>query len=293
MVAVPDFTFAATANAVIHAGARPLFVDVAEDSWAMDPACLARALDVYGDAVRAVVPVHALGHPADMDSIAALGRERGIPIIEDAAGAIGARYRGRAVGGLGDAGIFSFNGNKTVTTGGGGGIVTDRRDWGARARSLSSQAREGNAYRYREAGFNYRMPNLNAALGLAQLERLDEMIEAKRAIAARYDAALEACGDLRPMPRAAWGESSCWLYSVRCAGRRQAESLIDHLGRAGIEARLGWESLSAQAPYAAYERVLNGVSESLSGCVVSLPCSSSLGAADQARVITALERVAA
>ena len=290
LVVVPDFTFAATANAVIHAGARPLFADVTRESWTLDPDCLAAALDRYGEKIRAVVPVHALGHPADMAPIVELARGRGIPVIEDAAGAIGARYRDRPVGGLGDAAIFSFNGNKTVTAGGGGAIVTDRTDWAERARSLSTQAREGVAYVHTEAGFNYRMPNINAALCLAQLERLDEMVAVKRGIAARYDAALHGHPELRRMPRAPWADSACWLYSVKCPDTDRAQDLVCHLQAAGIESRVAWLSLSRQKPYAGAKSVLDGVSESISGCVVSLPCSSSLAVEDQARVIESMHR---
>ena len=290
LVVVPDFTFAATANAVIHAGARPLFADVTHDSWTLDPDCLAAALDRHGEKIRAVVPVHALGHPADMVPIVELARGSGVPVIEDAAGAIGARYRGRAAGGLGDAAIFSFNGNKTVTAGGGGAIVTDRTEWAERAHSLSTQAREGESYRHTEAGFNYRMPNINAALGLAQLERLDEMVAAKRGIAARYDAALRGHPELRPMPRAPWANSACWLYSVKCADPDRAEGLVHYLRAEGIGARVAWLRLSSQAPYAADETALNGVSDSISGCLVSLPCSSSLTPVDQDRVIAALQQ---
>ena len=285
-VVLPDWTFAATANAVLMAGATPVFVDVTAESWTLDPALLADAIADHAPA--AVLPVHVLGHPADMDPIMAACAEKGIAVIEDAAGAIGAVYRGRPVGGLGDAATFSFNGNKTITAGGGGVLVTDRTDWAVHARALSAQARAGAAYRYLEPAFNYRMPNINAALGLAQLERLDEMVSAKRAIAARYDAAMAERADLAPMPRCDWAESGCWLYSVRCADRTAAADLVDHLNRAGADARLFWETLSDQEPYAAYPRLRTGVATSLSGTVVSLPCSSQLTEADQGRVIAAL-----
>lgn len=288
LVAVPDFTFVATANAVVHAGARPLLLDVTEESWTLDPACLARAFDVHGAAITAVVPVHALGHPADMDPITALARAHDVPVIEDAAGAIGALYRDRPVGGLGDAAIFSFNGNKTVTAGGGGALTTRIRDWAAHARSLSAQARDGDAYRHGEIGFNYRMPNINAALALAQLERLDAMVALKRAIAARYDDALAGRDDMNAMPRPDWAHSACWLYSVRCAEPSDATALVDHLAAARITARVAWQSLSAQAPFAAMPRLLTGVAARLSGSVVSLPCSTSLTEGDQRRVIEAL-----
>jgi dTDP-4-amino-4,6-dideoxygalactose transaminase len=285
-VIVPDWTFAATANAVLMAGAAPVFVDVEEASWALDAKLLERAIGQHRPA--AIIAVHVLGHPADMDPIMAVARARGVPVIEDAAGAIGAFYKGRPVGSLGDAATFSFNGNKTVTTGGGGAIVTGREDWAKHARALSTQARPGTAYRYEEAGFNYRLPNVNAALGLAQIERLDAMLAAKRAIAARYDAALAGRADLSPMPRAAWAKSGCWLYSVRCATREGAASLVAHLDAANITARTFWEALSPQTPYRAYPVVRSGVADALSGKVVSLPCSSLLTDAEQARVVDAL-----
>ncbi len=287
-VVVPDYTFAATANAVLAAGAVPHFVDVTAESWTLDPALLAQVLGDGRDGIAAVMAVHVLGQPADMDPIRDLCARHGVVLIEDAAGAIGARYRGQPAGGLSDAACFSFNGNKTVTAGGGGVMVTDNEDWAARARALSTQSRAGGAYRYVEAGFNYRMPNVNAALGLAQLERLEEMVAAKRAIAARYDAAVAGRDDLAPMPRTGWAESSCWLYSVRCADRDAAASLVTALDRAGIEARVFWEALSDQAPYAAFPHTLAGTAARLSGTVVSLPCSSHLAADEQARVIAAL-----
>lgn len=285
-VLVPDFTFAATANAVIQAGAVPVFVDVSEASWTLDAGLLAEAIDKHRP--RAVMPVHVLGHPADMDAIMTVCRKAGVAVIEDAAGAIGARYRGRPVGSQGDAAVFSFNGNKTVTAGGGGMIVLDEDAWTQRARALSTQARDGSDYRYLDAGFNYRLPNLNAALGLAQLGRLDAMLAAKRSIAARYDKALAGRDDLVPMPRCGWAESGCWLYSVRCARRADAAALVQHMDDADIEARVFWQALSEQAPYADAPRQLTGVAARLSGTVVSLPCSSNLGEAQQARVIASL-----
>jgi perosamine synthetase len=287
-VVVPDFTFAATANAVIAAGAHPHFVDVTSQSWTLDPDLLDRALSSDSAGIAGVIAVHVLGQPADMDPIRTLCAQHGVPLIEDAACAIGASYKGRPAGGLSDVACFSFNGNKTVTAGGGGMLVTDDAGWAERARALSTQSRAGSAYRYVEPGFNYRMPNVNAALGLAQLERMEEMVAAKRALAARYDAAFFGRPDLVPMPRTNWAESSCWLYSVRCADPDAAGSLVAHLDRAGIEARVFWEALSGQAPYASFPRTLGGTAAALSGTVVSLPCSSHLTSEQQAHVITAL-----
>jgi perosamine synthetase len=285
-VIIPDWTFAATANAVLLAGAIPVFIDVNPDDWTIDPNLLGDAIRRYGPG--ALIVVHVLGHPADMDPITEIARISGTSVLEDAAGAIGAQYKGRHVGVFGDAAAFSFNGNKTLTTGGGGAIVTNQAKFATRARLLSAQSRAGTPYRHEEAGFNYRMPNVNAALGLAQLERLQSMLESKRAIAARYDAALVGRGDLSPMPRAKWAESGCWLYSVRCASRNDASALVGHLDDKGITARTFWEALSRQAPYRDFPVVRTGVADALSGVVVSLPCSSHLTEAQQARVIEAL-----
>ncbi len=287
-VVVPDWSFAACANAVYHAGGTPYFVDVAAESWTLDAPLLATAVTDSAHPVGAIVAVHTLGHPANMDAILAVAAEADVPVIEDAAGAIGARFKGRPVGAFGRASCFSFNGNKTVTAGGGGMIVTDDESLATAARRLSTQARIGETYCHESIAWNYRMSNLNAAVGLAQLERLSEMVASKRSIAARYDRAIESRNDLLAMPRATWAESNCWLYSVVCASPDDAESLVRHLRKRGIEARTFWRSLSAQAPYAAAPRQLTGVSAQLSGRVVALPSSSHMSRRDQERVIEAL-----
>lgn len=290
-VIVPDWTFAASANAVYHAGATPVLIDVTEDSWTIDPALVARALsNDSGRTIKAVLAVHVLGHTADMDAVREAAGTGGAALIEDAAGAIGATYKGRHAGGTGDFATFSFNGNKTVTAGGGGMVVCDDGEAAAWIRHLSTQARVGARYEHDEIGFNYRMTNLNAAVGQAQLERLDEMVVAKRAIAARYDTALAGRRDLAPMPRPDWGESSCWLYSVQTASQADTENLIAAMDAERIEAREFWRSLAGQGPFADASRLLTGVSASLTGRVVSLPCSSQLAEDAQDRVIAALKR---
>lgn len=287
-VVVPDWTFAATANAVRHAGALPIFADITEESWTLDPAALSHALKVAPGRVGAVIVVHALGHPADVDPLLALCREAKVPLIEDAAGAIGAQYKGRPAGGLGDLAIFSFNGNKTVTAGGGGMVVTDDAEQARQLRALSAQARSGAEYRYDAVGFNYRMTNVNAALLLAQIERLEDMLATKRRIAESYDHAIAGRNDLVPMPRRPWAESGCWLYSVLCRTESDAQSLVRHMAERDIEARVFWRTLSDQPPYAGAPTALSGMAARLSGTVVSLPCSSSLTPAQQARVLDAL-----
>jgi dTDP-4-amino-4,6-dideoxygalactose transaminase len=287
LVIVPDWTFAATANAVAHAGATPCFVDVRSDDWALDPDLMAEALDA-NPSVRAAIAVDPLGHAADFDALAPVCAERGVALIEDAAAAIGARYRGRPCGAFGGVSTLSFNGNKTVTAGGGGMALTDDEATARRVRHLSTQARPGPEYEHDAVGFNYRMTNVNAAIGLAQFERLEEMIAAKRAIAARYDAALADRNDIRPMPRPAHSESGCWLYSIHLASEADARALVATLAEAHIEARIFWRSLSRQKAWAGAPSRLSGVSAALSGTVVSLPCSSSLTDGQQERVLDAL-----
>jgi len=288
-VIIPDWTFAATANAVIHAGAIPVFVDVTWESWTLDPDLAAAALSNLSDTkIAAIVAVHSLGHPADIDALNEVSTARNIPLIEDAAGAIGSIYKGRPAAGLADLATLSFNGNKLITAGGGGMILTDDQQQAARARHLSSQARVGSRYQHDAIGYNYRMTNVNAAIGLAQVERLDEMIAIKRAIASRYDTALSGRADIHPMPRCEWATINGWLYSVLCGSISDAENLIQHMQDNKIQARSFWESLSAQPPYAAYPKFLSDVSQSLSGRVVSLPCSSNLDADQQTRVLDAL-----
>jgi dTDP-4-amino-4,6-dideoxygalactose transaminase len=286
-VVVPDWTFAASVNAVVHAGARPHFIDVAAEDWGLDAALLDEVL-ASDRTVRAVIAVDPLGHAADFDAIEAVCRKHGVPLIEDAAGAIGAHYKGRACGSFGALSVFSFNGNKTVTAGGGGMLLTDDEDKARLARHLSTQARPGRDYVHDMVGYNYRMTNVNAAIGLAQLERLDEMLQAKRAIAARYDKTLAGRDDIRPMPRPGHSQSACWLYSCAVANERDAAGLVDAMDRASIDARIFWRSLSAQQPWRDAPRKLTGISQSLSGRVVSLPSSSSLSEGDQARVTAAL-----
>ncbi|MBT5039952.1 MAG: aminotransferase class I/II-fold pyridoxal phosphate-dependent enzyme [Rhodospirillaceae bacterium] len=287
-VLLPDWTFAASANAVFHAGAEPYFADITDDSWTLDTAAVRQILQQPKHRIRAVIAVHALGHPAEMTPLAAICRDAGVALIEDAAGALGACYQGRPVGGFGDFAVFSFNGNKTVTAGGGGMIVTDDGAAAARMRRLSAQARETSAYRHDEVAFNYRMTNLNAAVGLAQLERLDDMLAAKRSLATAYDQALAGRSDLKPMPRRDWALSSNWLYAVLCPSADAADSLVADLAAQAIDSSIFWLSLSAQTPYADCPRQLTGVSRAISGRVVVLPSSSSLSSEDQARVIAAL-----
>ena len=287
-VIVPDWSFAASANAVYHAGATPIFVDISAESWTLDPAQLRDALRHFSDKVRAVIVVDVLGHPAEMDELEVICDEAAVPLVEDAAGALGARYRGKPAGSFGTAATISFNGNKVLTTGGGGMVLFDDPKLAAKARHLSTQARVGENYDYDMIGFNFRMPNINAAIGLAQLERLEEMIKKRRQIASAYAECIAHRQDLIMMPQTDQATSNCWLSSVRLPSNDAAKSLVQYFRDRSIETRIFWSSLSRQLPYQTAPCHSYEMSQELSGKVVSLPSSSLLTNTDLARVTDAL-----
>ena len=288
-VVVPDWTFAATANAVYHAGAIPIFVDVTWENWTLDSDQLVRAFEFEQNAkISAVIAVDTLGYTADMDELAKICRDKGVALIEDAAGAIGATYKGQSAGSFGDFSVFSFNGNKTVTAGGGGMVLTNDHEKAAFLSHLSKQARAGEDYEHDAIGFNYRMTNVNAAIGLAQLERLPEMLQRRRDISRAYNEALRGSNLMISPPSPSWASPSGWLYSLRCANTDIASAMVERFRAEKIEVRKFWRSLSDQPIYGEAPAFLSGVSRSLSGSVVSLPSSSSLTPAELERVISEL-----
>ncbi|MCR4411781.1 MAG: aminotransferase class I/II-fold pyridoxal phosphate-dependent enzyme [Thermoguttaceae bacterium] len=210
-VIVPDLTWVATANAVMYVGATPVFADVEPDTWCLDPASFEAAIT---ERTRAVIPVHLYGHPARMDRIVEIARRHGLFVVEDAAPAIGAEFQGRRVGALGDVGCFSFQGAKLVVTGEGGMLVTHSDEIYARAHALWDQGRTPGTFWINELGWKYKMSNLQAALGLGQLERVDEFIEAKREIFAWYAEGLCGVPHLVLNEEAPWARSIYWMTSV-------------------------------------------------------------------------------
>ncbi|MFP5343168.1 MAG: DegT/DnrJ/EryC1/StrS family aminotransferase [Candidatus Limnocylindria bacterium] len=299
-VLVADLTFVASVNPIVYVGARPILVDAEAATFGMEPALVVAELDRRAAAGErqpaAVEVVHLLGHPMALDEVVAAAARHGVPIVEDASEALGATwtagsFAGRWVGTVGRLGAFSFNGNKLITTGGGGMVVTDDEALARRVRHLSTQARlPGLAYDHDEVGYNYRLTNLAAALGVAQLEGLDALLAARRAIAARYDVAIATLPELRPAPRAPWAESSFWLYTATLAVPDEArrDALLAHLIAAGIEARPIWRPIHATRRYADAARLGGDVADRIFASAFCLPSSSSLTAADQARVVDGL-----
>jgi perosamine synthetase len=236
-VIMPSLTYVATANGISYTGATPVLVDSDRETWNISPEAVETAITPR---TKAIFAVHLYGHPADMDRLGAIARAHKIEIFEDAAEAHGARYKGQRVGGLSDAAIFSFYGNKIITTGEGGIIVTNNKAWAERAFFLENQGRKNsNPYWHPEIAFNYRMTNLQAAVGVAQLERIDELIAIRQRNAAHYNRRLAAVRGLTLPPAANWATNVYWMYSVIVEdefglGR---DLIRQELRRAGIESR--------------------------------------------------------
>ncbi|PIQ84431.1 MAG: aminotransferase DegT [Candidatus Omnitrophica bacterium CG11_big_fil_rev_8_21_14_0_20_63_9] len=304
-VAVSTLSFIAPANAVRYVGAWPVFIDVEPDYWQMDPRQLATFLTERcrwangrlvnrktGRRVKAILPVHVLGHPCEMDPILELARRYELVVIEDATESLGATYRGTKVGHLGDIGCFSFNGNKIITTGGGGMLLTDRAEWAMRAKYLTTQAKDDpDEYVHHEVGYNYRLTNLQAAVGCAQLEQLEDAITAKRRVAQRYTEVLAGIPGLTLMREASWAKSVFWIFTVVVDEElygMDSRRLIQALGRGGIQAQPVWQPLHESRAHQGAEVVGGEVAHRLFQQAVRLPSSVSLTPAQQDRVIDGL-----
>ncbi len=288
----PTLTFVASVNPIAYLGARPVFLDSERTSWNLDPNVLEDALRRRaraGGPPKALVVVHLFGQSADMDPIVALCERHGVMLLEDAAEALGTLYRGRPAGTIAPVGAFSFNGNKIITTTGGGMLVAHDAERVRKARFWSTQARDpGLAYHHTEIGYNYRMSNLLAGIGRGQLEVLDDRVAQRRAIAVRYRDAFADLPGISLMPQAAYGLHinwlSCFLVDAGDFGAGR-DDLIAALGRANIEARPVWKPMHLQPLYASAERFGGAVAEDLFTRGLCLPSSSSLSPDDQDRVI--------
>lgn len=304
-VLVSTLTFIAPANAIRYVGAWPVFMDAEPTYWQMDPQ---RVLDFVeqecrwvggelrnqttGRRVKAIIPVHILGHPVDIDPILTVARKYGLAVIEDATESLGAKYNGHMVGHLGDIACFSFNGNKLITTGGGGLVVTDNDEWAQRARYLTTQAKDDSVeYIHQEVGYNYRLTNIQAAMGCAQMEQIDEYIYAKRRIAAAYTEWLEDLPGLEPMYQSAQAESAFWLFTVMVDETKYGlnrEALREKLEEAGIQSRPLWQPMHLSPAYADLKPADCPVANHLYRDGLSLPCSVGLGES-QRRVVDTLK----
>jgi len=288
-------TFAATANAIRYTGATPVFIDSERDRWNMDPALLAQALRdaaAKGALPKAVVVVDLYGHCADYARICAACEEYGVPVIEDAAEALGATFRGKAAGSFGVMGALSFNGNKIMTTSGGGALLADDALLVARARHLASQARQPAAhYEHAEVGYNYRLSNLLAAIGRAQLARLDHLIERRREVNRRYREALGSIDGIGFLPEDSESRSNCWLSCILVDEEKLGvgpEQIRVQLEQKNIEARPVWKPMHLQPLYRECRAIGGAVAADLFRRGLCLPSGSSLITETQRSVIDAL-----
>lgn len=292
-VLLPALTFVGTANAVVHAGAVPHFCDSEAATLGLCPAALearlARIAEPAGGGLRnresgrriaALLPVHVFGHPAELEGLLAVAARHGVALVEDAAEALGSRRRGRPAGSFGRLAALSFNGNKIVTTGGGGALLTADPELARAARHLTSTAKLAHPWRFDHdrVAFNYRLPNLNAALGVAQLERLPAFLAAKRRLARRYEAAFAGVAGVSLQPEPPGCESNFWLNALLLddpdPGLR--DRVLQAANAAGYRLRPAWTLLHRLPMYAAAPRAPLPVAEALEARIVNLPSSAGL-----------------
>ena len=295
-VLVPALTFVATANAVSYLGATPHFVDSEERTLGLDPAKLHDYLEEIaevregtcvntqtGRPITAVMPMHTFGHPVDLDSLQAVCDRFHLPLVEDAAESLGTRYKGTHTGHRGRCGTVSFNGNKTITTGGGGALLTDDEALAEQARHLTTVAKQEHPWKYLhdEVGYNYRMPNLNAALGCAQLEQMASFLERKRALAARYRDAFADVGGVTVVEEPRFARSNYWLNALLLddAVVDQRDALLERANDAGVGARPAWTLMPKLPMYEDCPRMDLSVAERLERRIVNIPSSASLAPA--------------
>ena len=293
-VLVPALTFVATTTAVAYCGATPHFVDCEERTLGLDPCALREYLRgitefrakqcvnrATGRVVRALVPMHTFGHPVDIGGMLAVARDFHLALVEDAAESLGSTVGGRHTGTFGLMGTLSFNGNKTITTGGGGAILTGDGELARRAKHLTTTAKVPHRWEYAhdEIGYNYRMPNINAALGCAQLEQLPGFLAAKRRIFERYQAAFAEVPQARIVAEPEGCRSNYWLQTLlldeSVAGQRDA--ILTATNDAGLTTRPVWTLMHRLAPYRACPKMQLPVAESLERRLINLPSSADLG----------------
>jgi dTDP-4-amino-4,6-dideoxygalactose transaminase len=293
-----SLTFSASANPIVYQGAEPVFIDSDDESWNMSPAALERALvaaEKAGRLPKAVIVVSLYGQSADMDPLAALCERFGVPLVEDAAESLGAKYKGRASGTFGKLGIYSFNGNKIITTSGGGMLVSDDRELIEKAKFLATQARDpAPHYQHSVIGYNYRMSNILAGVGRGQLTVLEERVAARRAVFDRYRSALGDVG-IQWMPEPDWSFSTHWLTActIDPVTGMTSERLIKALAAEMIEARPVWKPMHLQPVFQHCQYFTAGgasVSDRLFDQGICLPSGSNMALADVDRIIGVIKR---
>ncbi|MED3644668.1 aminotransferase class I/II-fold pyridoxal phosphate-dependent enzyme [Caldifermentibacillus hisashii] len=284
IVFCPTLTFAATANPIIYQNAIPVFIDSDFETWNMSPAALEEAFEKYPN-VKAVIVVHLYGLSADMDRIMEICKKHNVTVIEDAAESLGTTYKGKHTGTIGDYGIFSFNGNKIITTSGGGMLVSDNEERISKVRFWATQSRDkARHYQHSELGYNYRMSNVVAGIGRGQLKVLDERVAKKRYIFEYYKRELSGLEGLEFMPSNDWNEPNYWLSTMILTGKVRPIEVIDALENENIESRPVWKPMHMQPYFEKYDFIGLNVSEKLFKNGVCLPSDTKMTDDDLERV---------
>lgn len=285
VVLCQSLTFSASANPIIYQNATPVFIDSDETTWNMDPSALEEALVKYQGQVKAVIVVHLYGFSADMDPIVKLCQEHKVALIEDAAESLGTYYKGIHTGTFGDYGIFSFNGNKIITTSGGGMLVSNNEVGIKKARFWSTQSRDKALhYQHSELGFNYRMSNVVAGIGRGQLKVLDKRVAQKSRINAIYKEQLKEIPHIHFMPVQSWNKPNYWLNVITLSGEVKPLDIMMALEKENIESRPVWKPMHMQPFFEKYDFVGRGVSERLFNEGVCLPSDTKMSEEDVLRV---------
>lgn len=285
IVFCPSLTFSATANPIIYQNATPIFIDSDYETWNMDPKALEAAFEKYCDKVKAVLVVHLYGLSADMDKIMEICNKYDVTVIEDAAESLGAYYKGRHTGTFGEFGVFSFNGNKIITTSGGGMLVSDDEEKIKKVRFWSTQSRDAaRHYQHSELGFNYRMSNVVAGIGRGQLKVLDQRVAKKKYIFEFYKRELGQLEGIEFMPINDWNEPNYWLSVMTLNGSVRPLDVMEALEKENIESRPVWKPMHMQPFFAEYDYVGSGVSEKLFENGVCLPSDTKMTDEDLERI---------
>ena len=292
-----SFTFAASTNPIVYLGAKPVFIDSEKDTWNMCPILLENAiieLSLKDEKPKAIILVHLYGYPAKMNEILAISKKYSIPLIEDAAEAIGSSYNGIPLGTFGDLGVFSFNGNKIITTSSGGAILSSNKKFIDKAKFLSTQARdEYPHYEHSEIGYNYRMSNICAAIGLGQIEVLKERVDKRRYIFDFYKEKLSDIKEIKFVDDVPGFYSNRWLTTIlfKKNAAINKESMRLHLLKDNIESRPLWKPMHLQPVFKKYQVFENGISEDLFDRGLCLPSGSNMNEEDLMRVIRQIKMV--
>ncbi|WP_332648457.1 DegT/DnrJ/EryC1/StrS family aminotransferase [Lysinibacillus sp. 54212] len=291
IVFCPTLTFAATANPIIYEGGVPVFIDSNKETWNIDPKALEVAFHKYPN-VKAVLVVHLYGLSADMGTIMRICQKYNVPVIEDAAESLGTLYKGQQTGTIGDYGIYSFNGNKIITTSGGGMLVSNNVEKLSKVRFWSTQSRDtARHYQHSELGFNYRMSNILAGIGRGQLKVLDQRVAKKRNIFEYYKNELSKLSGIEFMPVNEWNEPNYWLSAMTLNGKVSPLEIMETLERENIESRPVWKPLHMQPFFSEFDYIGGNTAESLFDQGVCLPSDTKMTDGDLERVVDVIKEV--